>query len=147
MTHDEFVGEVQNRARLSSRGDAQRAIRATLETFAERLEEGAARTIAAQLPAEIGGYMTGDVAFERLSIDQFFQRVKEREGASVDLPEAVHHARAVIDVMHRAVSEGAIDKVRSTLPAEFAPLFDAGSEGKMNLGQARDRKGNALDPH
>jgi uncharacterized protein (DUF2267 family) len=30
MQYDEFVGEVQNRARLPSRGDTVRAIQATL---------------------------------------------------------------------------------------------------------------------
>lgn len=33
MRHDEFIGEVQHRAKLPSRGDAERATRITLETF------------------------------------------------------------------------------------------------------------------
>ena len=53
MEHDEFVGQVQNRARLGSRGDAERAIRATLETLAERIADGTAQNLAAQLPVEI----------------------------------------------------------------------------------------------
>ncbi len=54
MKHDEFIGQMQYRARLSSRGAAERATRATLETLAERLAGGEARDLAAQLPPEIG---------------------------------------------------------------------------------------------
>ena len=52
MKHDEFIGQVQHRARLSSRGEAERATRATLETLAERLAGGEEQDLAAQLPAE-----------------------------------------------------------------------------------------------
>jgi uncharacterized protein (DUF2267 family) len=47
MRHDEFIGHVQQRARLSSRGDAERASRATLETLGERVPEGLADNLAA----------------------------------------------------------------------------------------------------
>jgi len=54
MQHDQFIGQVQHRAQLSSRGDAERAVRATLETLAERLVGGEATDLAAQLPRELG---------------------------------------------------------------------------------------------
>ena len=47
MQHDEFIAQVQARARLSSRGDAERATRATLETLAERLAGGLRDKLAA----------------------------------------------------------------------------------------------------
>ena len=50
MDHDSFIGEVQNRAELASRGEALSATRATLETLGERIEEGQATNLAAQLP-------------------------------------------------------------------------------------------------
>ncbi|MEH2241168.1 hypothetical protein [Nostoc sp.] len=34
---------------------------------------------------------------ERFSLDEFFGRVSQRE--SIDLPDAVHHARVVIEVL------------------------------------------------
>jgi len=43
----------------------------------------------------------------------------------------VHHARAVISVLTEAVSNGEIDDLRSGLPEEYAPLFEAGSEGEL----------------
>jgi uncharacterized protein (DUF2267 family) len=131
MTHDEFVGQVQARARLGSRGAAETAIRATLETLAERLEGGIADNIAAQLPQEIAHHLRADVPFTRMSLDEFFGRVHSREGEGVDRPEAVFHSRAVIEVLQEALSQGAVEKLRQQLPAEFTPLFEAGSRGQM----------------
>lgn len=131
MKHDEFIGQVQHRARLNSRGAAEHATRATLETLAERLAGGEADDLAAQLPPELGEYLRGEGAAlgERFSLDEFFQRVSLRE--RVDLPDAVFHARAVIEVLSLAVSKGEMDDVRAQLPAEFARLFEAGSTGQM----------------
>jgi hypothetical protein len=41
MQYDQFVGQVQDRARLADSGAATAAIRATLETLGERIPEGA----------------------------------------------------------------------------------------------------------
>lgn len=126
MQHDEFIGQVQHRAHLSSRGAAERATRAVLETLAERLDGGEAKDLAAQLPREIGLHLTRDPQraweSERLSLDEFYQRVSERE--TVDLPAAVHHARAVMSVVSEAVSAGEMHDVRQQLGEAYAPLFD-----------------------
>ncbi|MFW6075232.1 MAG: DUF2267 domain-containing protein [Chloroflexota bacterium] len=126
MQHDEFVGQVQHRAQLSALGDAERATRALLETLAERLDGGEAKDLAAQLPREIGLHLTRDEKraweSERLSLDEFYQRVSERE--SVDLPVAIFHARAVMSVVEEAVSAGEMSDVRQQLGEEFAPLFE-----------------------
>jgi hypothetical protein len=37
VTHDEFIGQVQQQARLSSRGDAERASRVVLETLSSKI--------------------------------------------------------------------------------------------------------------
>jgi uncharacterized protein (DUF2267 family) len=126
MKHDEFIGQVQHRARLSSRGEAERAVRATLETLAERLSGGEAEDLAAQLPLEIGHHLRGpwSAQGERFPLDEFFRLVSLREG--VDLPAAVFHARAVIEVLSEAVSTGEMDDVRAQLPAEYERLFDSG---------------------
>ncbi len=131
MKHDEFIGQVQHRARLSSRGAAERATRATLETLAERLAGGEAKDLAAQLPLEIAEHLRGQWSAlgERFSLDEFFRRVSLREG--VDLSDAVFHARAVIEVLSEAVSRGEMDDVRAQLPTEFDRLFESGSTGHM----------------
>jgi uncharacterized protein (DUF2267 family) len=131
MQYDEFVGEVEHRARLPSRGDAVRAIQATLETLAERIREGEASDLAAQLPPELGTFLQGVDETERFTVEDFFLRVAAKETA--DLPDATHHARAVIAVLQEAVTTGEIEDIRAQLPDSYAPLFEAGSEGEMDL--------------
>ena len=135
MKHDEFIGQVQHRARLSSRGAAERATRATLETLAERLSGGEAKDLAAQLPPEIGEHLRGSWSAigDRFSLDEFFKRVSRREGT--DLPDAVFHARVVIEVLREAVSKGEMDDIRAQLPAEFDRLIEAGSQGHMPVAE------------
>ncbi|AFY48185.1 hypothetical protein Nos7524_2343 [Nostoc sp. PCC 7524] len=131
MQHDEFIGQVQHRAHLSSRGDAEVATRATLETLAERIAGNEPLNAAAQLPKGIAQYLQHQYAGAgtRFSLDEFFQRVSLLE--DVDLPKAVHHARTVIEVLTEAISPGEINDIRSQLPSEFDPLFESGSQGKM----------------
>ncbi|MDD3926976.1 MAG: DUF2267 domain-containing protein [bacterium] len=131
MQHDEFIGQVQHRARLASRGEAEMVTRATLETLGERLYDDTADNLAAQLPPEIGRHLQESGDYHKYSLDEFLECVKEREGEGVDLPDAVHHARAVIAELEESVSEGLIEKVRNQLPPEYGRLFDAGSEGEM----------------
>jgi uncharacterized protein (DUF2267 family) len=128
MKHDEFIGQVQHRARVSSRGDAEIATRATLETLAERLAGGEADDLASQLPRGIAEHLRSRLARqnERFSVEEFFQRVSRREG--VDLPKAIYHARAVIAVLYEAVSPGEMADVHAQLPAEFVRLFEPGRE-------------------
>ena len=131
MEHDEFIGQVQVRARLASRGEAERATRATLETLSERLAGGAGDKLAAQLPREIGEHLRRGTSptGERFSLDSFFTKVSEREG--VQRAQAAFHARAVLEVVDEATQGSVLTKVRDQLPDEFDRLFEAGSQGRM----------------
>ncbi len=132
MQYDQFIGEVVNRARLPSQGEAVAAVRATLQTLAERLAGGAADNLAAQLPTEIGEYLRQVPMAElplRMSLDEFFLRVSERE--HVDLPDAIYHARVVMEVVREAVSSGTLENIRAQLPDEYDRLFEATSVGAM----------------
>jgi uncharacterized protein (DUF2267 family) len=133
MQHDEFIAQVKRRAHLRTSGDAELATRATLETLAERLAGNEANNAAAQLPKGIAQYLQHQYAGAgvRLSLDEFFERISLREG--VELPQAVNHAHAVIDVLTDAISYGEIQDIRTQLPPEFAPLFGVGSQGKMQV--------------
>ena len=128
MKHDEFIGQVQHRARLGSRGDAERATRATLETLGERLAGGEPKDLASQLPPELGRHVLEGLAGlgEPFSLDEFFRRVSVREG--VDLPKAAFHARMVISVLREAISPGEIDDILSQLPPEYDRLFAPASD-------------------
>ena len=120
MNHDEFVGQVQLRAHLSSRGDAELIIRATFETLGERLQSESAEHVAAQLPPELGRHLKNR-KFEHLSLRDFNERVAEREHADVE--KASFHARCVLDTLCGAISSGAVHKIRIQLPHEFQPLL------------------------
>ena len=120
MKHDEFVGQLQHRAHLRSRGEAETAIRATLETLADRIPPATAHHLAAQLPPEIGhALLHGNV--EHLNIDEFLARVAEREKSTP--AAAAFHARLVFSLITQAVSYGIMVKVRRELPESFAMLF------------------------
>lgn len=125
MTHEEFIGQVQNRGHMSSRAEAERAVRVTLETLAERLAGGEASHLAAQLPQEIAEHLRrpdGETAV-KVDLDGFYKRVSEREER--ELPDAVHHVKAVFGVLREAVSPGEFADVRTQLPEEFRPLLEA----------------------
>jgi uncharacterized protein (DUF2267 family) len=134
MQHDDFIGQVQNRARLASRGDAERASRATLETLAERVPEGLADNLAAQLPHEIGEHLRRTEIFagagtgERFSRQDFIARVAERAG--VREQQAAYLIRTVTEVVDEATQGGIMDNVAESLPADIRQLVTAGSAGR-----------------
>ena len=123
MKYGDFIGKVQNRARLGTQGETVRATRATLEVLGKRLYGGEAKDLATQLPAEIGVYLKQDSFNETFDLKEFYQKVSETEG--VDLPVAIHHARSVVSVIHDAVSAGEMEHVRAQLTDDYEELFDA----------------------
>jgi len=117
MDYHKFIGQVQHRAELGTFEEAVRATRATLETLGERLYGGEASNLAAQLPEELGHYLERTKGSEAFDLKEFLNRVQIREG--VDLPEAVFHARVVLQVLREAVSPTLMRKVLDQLPPEF----------------------------
>ncbi len=135
MQHDAFIGQVQARAHLPSRGAAEGATRATLETLGERIPEQLADHVAAQLPSEIGvslrrtEVLSGAGTGERFDLNEFIQRVAARAG--MDESGAAYSCRVVLEVMREATQGGVMDKVRDALPEQLRELVDAGSSGEM----------------
>ncbi len=130
MQYKEFLGQVHQRARVDSLDKATAAVRATLTVLGQRLAGGEPDNLAAELPDEIGRYLQEAAPRgQSFGFQEFMERVSKEEG--VDMPVAVHHARAVISVLQEAVSAGEIDDVRAQLPDEFDPLFESGSEGTL----------------
>lgn len=131
MQHDQFIGQVQNRARLDSRGAAEQATRATLETLAARIPDGLAENLAAQLPPEIGEHLrrksspAGEGSGERFDRQEFVRRVADT--GAVDEPTAAYQARVVMEVVDDATSGQIVNRVYEALPEELAGLLRAGS--------------------
>ncbi|MDR5671837.1 DUF2267 domain-containing protein [Halalkaliarchaeum sp. AArc-GB] len=116
MNFDEFTGTVQHRLELPDTGRAVRAIRATLMTLGSRIPEENAEDLAASLPMEIKWYLTGAVEEhgQRFDWREFIDRVSEIE--NVDPPEAAHHARIVVDLVHSEIPTSDFRQLRDMLP-------------------------------
>jgi uncharacterized protein (DUF2267 family) len=121
MKGEQFTAEVRNLAELDSNEDAEKAIRATLETLKERLAGNEPWNLAAQLPPEIAVFVEGAGGREAFSVQEFYERVAQKEGTKSE--EAVKHARAVATVLQMAVSGGELEDVRSQLGNDYEELF------------------------
>ena len=121
MRYEEFIAEVRNLAELDDNGRAVEACRATLETLKERLAGNEPSNLAAQLPEELAGYVRGEGGQDNFSLEEFYNRVAEKEDIGVN--EATVHARAVATVLQAAVTTGEVDSVRAQLKPEYEALF------------------------
>jgi uncharacterized protein (DUF2267 family) len=102
MKGEQFIAEVKNLSELDSNEEAQKATRTTLETLKERLAGNEPSNLAAQLPPEIATYVEGEGGGEAFSVEEFYERVAQKEGVGHE--EAVRHARAVATVLQTAVT-------------------------------------------
>ncbi|MBP0458476.1 DUF2267 domain-containing protein [Streptomyces montanisoli] len=139
MRYDELIGQVQAGAELPDRGSATRAVRAVLATLAERLPDGTARHLFAQLPADLvalvegpeppesAGTPGGGAAAERFDLPTFSGRVAWRGGVSEDV--AVRYVSAVFEVLDAAVSPDLMKKVADALPRDIGRLLPAARVG------------------
>lgn len=123
MQYEEFIERVQQRSALASFADAEEATRATLTVLGEYLTGGEGPDLASQLPQGVAEVLHQQPP-ERstiFSLNDFLERVGEEEGVGIE--EAQDHARAVVDVLEEAVTEGQMQDVRRQFPSEFNPLF------------------------
>jgi uncharacterized protein (DUF2267 family) len=122
---DEFISRVGELTGLESSA-ARRATEAVLETLAERISGGEVEDLIARLPRElhpplrVGSGLSSGVA-RKMSLDEFVQRVAEREGVSA--AEARDHTRAVLTVLREAAGDDEFFDVTSQLPDEYAPVL------------------------
>ncbi|MBZ4014453.1 DUF2267 domain-containing protein [Streptomyces purpurogeneiscleroticus] len=134
MRHDEFLRLVQAGAALPDRGAAERAVRATLETLAERIPDGLAEHLAAQLPQEAGEHLRRVVAAheggddpaehhtaERFDLTTFAARIAWRGGVSEDA--ALQEASAVFETLDAALAPELSEKLGSVLPPDIRELL------------------------
>ena len=134
MKYEEFIEQVQKRAHLASKSDAERATRAALETLAECIAKGERYDAASQLPRGLALYLEQPFLGtwnqqvpspkRNFSPDEFFQRMSIRE----DVPPATarEHAHAVMSVLLEALSRGEFEDIRRQLPIEFYYEFFEG---------------------
>ena len=128
MQYQEFVQRVEEQVNVTqpatdTQRAAENAITATLETLSERLTGGETNDLASQLPTELQAPLqrTGEEQAEDFSLEEFYERVAEREG--IDIETARQDASAVMTVLGLALTPSQLDDVRAQLPEEFNALF------------------------
>jgi uncharacterized protein (DUF2267 family) len=125
MKFEEFMKTVSERAGLD-REQAEKAVRATLNTLAQRLAGGEAKDLASQLPEELKEtvlFTTGAGEGHRMHLEEFIARIADREGTSVDA--ARRHAKAVMATLHDAVTDEEFEEVAGQLGPEYRELVTA----------------------
>lgn len=137
MDLNQFLDEVAQQADLPSTEHSERAVRATLETLAERIIGDEAHDLASQLPAELGDALQGGAEAERFGVEEFLGRVATR--GELDPSTAQRAAQAVFSVTRTAVTAEEFDDVVAQLPTEYEPLL-------LTAGGMPDRRGTRRSP-
>jgi uncharacterized protein (DUF2267 family) len=121
LSAEMFVKRVARRAALGV-PEAHRATEAVLETLGERIAGGEVDDLAEQLPEELrpplqrGRARTGGKA-RRMSLDEFVERVAEREGVSYE--QALDHARAVFAALRETLTDNEFSDLLAELPRGY----------------------------
>jgi len=121
MKYDQFIKEVQMGIGFGSKDADLIATKATLETLGELLFNGEEKDVSAQLPRELGQYLNKVADRRTFGLDEFVQRVAFREGTDPNVARS--HAKGVIGVLHKAVSDGEWDDILSQLPPDMKQFF------------------------
>ena len=118
---DVFVERVGRRAALGP-GEARRASEAVIETLAERIAGGEVDELAERLPEDLhpalerGKARTGAVA-RRMSLDEFIERVSEREAISYE--RALEQAGAVFAALRDTLTDRELSELLAELPRGY----------------------------
>ncbi|WP_089158116.1 DUF2267 domain-containing protein [Micromonospora sp. NBS 11-29] len=117
-----FVDAVARRAELPA-DQAATISRAVLQTLAERITADESTDLAAQLPDDVGGYLsTPDRAGATGAAVDFLFRVAER--AAVDPAVAETGTRAVLATLRETVTVGEFQDLVAQLPKGFDAMVD-----------------------
>ncbi|EKU96453.1 hypothetical protein Lepto7375DRAFT_0451 [Leptolyngbya sp. PCC 7375] len=127
MKYDEFIKHVQSFSQVESLDEVKRAVRATLQTLAERVPGHEASKLAEQLPREMATHFQGREGQpgNAFSLKEFYRRVSDRE--HIDPAAAVVHVRAVFAVLNSAIVPADFGEVQATLTEDYEELFAAPS--------------------
>ncbi|MBC3189936.1 DUF2267 domain-containing protein [Pseudonocardia sp. C8] len=123
MQEHEIVSAVQQSAAIAEPGQAQQAVRATLDVLGHRLRGGETADLASQLPDALADVLPASGPGERFGIEEFYDRVRDREGGDTTPQQARQHARAVGVALKVALSEGEFTQLVAQLPDEYRDLF------------------------
>jgi uncharacterized protein (DUF2267 family) len=119
--------ELLRPVRESIDGDAdaaERAVRATLQTLAERIGKDEALHLAPALPPQAAPWLYTTRPAQRFDAADFVSRVARREDAPVAVAE--RHTVAVLTALGQTMDDEAYRHMTARLPKTFAPLLPKG---------------------
>ncbi|HYI19476.1 MAG TPA: MMPL family transporter [Solirubrobacteraceae bacterium] len=129
--HRELIAAVARHRGSADELAAERAMRATLATLAERITRREAKALCTQLP---GSYRTdlfsGRGHARGFGLEEFLARVSEREGGGTEVG-ALDDARAVLATLAEVVDETTMGAIRAQLGDDAAPLMDETPERRF----------------
>ena len=123
MKFGEFMKDVRERTGLDEE-QAEKAVRATLNTLAQRLAGGEPHDLASQLPQELKETVeltASEGAGVRWDADEFVAKVAAREGCSPE--QAREHVRAIFAALRDAITPGELDDITSQLDRSYRALL------------------------
>ena len=126
MNYGEFMRDVRERTGLDKE-HAERAVRATLNTLAQRLAGGEPKDLASQLPEELKEtvmYTAAAGAGIHWKADEFVATEADREGVSPE--EGREHVRAVLAALRDALTPGEFDDITAQLDRSYEALVPVG---------------------
>jgi uncharacterized protein (DUF2267 family) len=121
VNEERFLALVRREAGLDGPG-AEQAVRATLETLAERLLPGEARTVAGLLPGTLATWVSPRGERDTFGAEEFLRRAAERDGVGPDTAEP--RVRAVFYALSRALTAPEFATMAAELPKDYGPLLD-----------------------
>src|SRR5690242_4976368 len=129
MQYEQLITQIQNETGLTSRDDADEALRATLEAIGTGIPEDLADELAAQLPDEIARCLQPPALVAaggtgQMNRREFVHRVAE--AAHINDDQAAQIIPAVFSAIDRATGGMITTEVRDALPAELRSLTGTG---------------------
>jgi uncharacterized protein (DUF2267 family) len=142
MQYEQLITQIQDGAGLSSRDEADEALRATLEAIGAGIPEDLADELAAQLPDEIARCLRPPALVaagggDRMNRREFVHRIAE--ACHLDDEQAAQIIPAVFAAIDRASGGMISTEIRYALPAEMRSLT-----GDMGTGGIRRDTGSGI---
>ncbi|MBA8824560.1 uncharacterized protein (DUF2267 family) [Saccharopolyspora lacisalsi] len=123
LTMETLLEQVQQQAGLSSHEQADRLVRATMSSLAERITNGQINDLSPALPPELRSELDRhDSQAHAFDKDTFLDRLSG-EIDSVDLDEVEQQVRVVFGTLQKWLPANEVEDTLAQLPEELSALF------------------------
>jgi uncharacterized protein (DUF2267 family) len=120
---DEFIRRVAEREGVDA-ARAERDARAVFAALGNAVSAGELADAAAQLPQDFAPLLPRGPWVDRLTADEFAERIARRTG--LDGERAMRAAEAVVETLAERISGGEVEDLEARLPLELHPALERG---------------------